>query len=279
MEYSVMKESNIGTGNYQIEVTMEGLPEDNGDARLDVFCKQLQLLDNILKKLDQYISNGEKTTQFRVIDLSHSSPARISIRPFVVSHKTDNRKLITNSFISAFQEIENGNIPDFLNVTILEDLEKFASPVGKTLSAIGIKVNQREINVNPIVVSVIKKYLSNADSCLTSYEGILEIIDIHRGKNIFRIFPVSMSQSIKCHFSNELLFEAKKAIGCKVSIEGIAKYATHENFPFEIEVSNIQIYPQEDELPKVQDLKGIAKDATDNLTSEEFVARNRDEWE
>ena len=43
-------------------------------------------------------------------------------------------------------------------------------------------------------------------------------------------------------------------------------------------MTDIEIYPDEKELPSLFDLCGIAPNASNNLSSEDFIREMRDEW-
>ena len=70
--------------------------------------------------------------------------------------------------------------------------------------------------------------------------------------------------------------EAREALGRKVRIFGELTYPRAGNFPRAVEVETIELLPEDDELPNLMDLRGIAPDITGDLSSEEHVRNLRD---
>ena len=111
-----------------------------------------------------------------------------------------------------------------------------------------------------------------------SITGTLEMVDIHT-RNKIRIYPIIGSKKIDCYFPDDLLEIAKVGVNRYVNVEGKFKYKRGQPFPYEVDVTHIEIYPEENELPTLFDLQGIAPDATGDVSSEDFVRRIRDnEW-
>ena len=108
---------------------------------------------------------------------------------------------------------------------------------------------------------------------------MLEQINIHDGANVFSIYPEIGPSRVQCHFGPSLFDKAISAVGERVSVSGTFKYKPEENFPYAVDVDDIDIYPREDELPTFDDLRGIAPDATGDILSEDFIAVRRDGWQ
>ena len=111
-----------------------------------------------------------------------------------------------------------------------------------------------------------------------SVTGMLEMLDIHT--NQFRIYPIVGAKKIDCYFSDDdLQQKVIAAINRYVNVEGEFKYKKFAKFPYAAKITDIEIYPNEKELPTLFDLYGVAPNATGNLSSESFVRKNRNnEW-
>ena len=55
------------------------------------------------------------------------------------------------------------------------------------------------------------------------------------------------------------------------------KYKRYANYPYEIVVEEMDVFPDEGELPTIYDLQGMAPDATHGVSSEVFIANIRSE--
>ncbi|EDN68927.1 hypothetical protein BGP_4210 [Beggiatoa sp. PS] len=86
------------------------------------------------------------------------------------------------------------------------------------------------------------------------------------------------AQNILCDFPKTLLQKAIAAIGHYVNVAGQYHYKYEHPYPYYVKVTEIEIYPDENQLPHLFDLRGIAPNATNGLNSEDFVRERRDEW-
>lgn len=62
--------------------------------------------------------------------------------------------------------------------------------------------------------------------------------------------------------------------------EGVkrTKRPSGASFPHQVQVTQIEAFPPESELPDWDDLRGMAPDATGELSSEAFIRELRDGW-
>lgn len=107
-------------------------------------------------------------------------------------------------------------------------------------------------------------------------EGRLEYVDIHGSRNLFRIHPAIGPDKIICSFPSDKIEKARQAINRKTRVCGELTYPAGSNFPKSVKVETIELLPEDDELPSLKDLRGIAPDITGDLSSEEFVRMLRD---
>lgn len=89
---------------------------------------------------------------------------------------------------------------------------------------------------------------------------------------IIFLYPIIDGEKISCH-SSDIFLRTKL-------LEGIDRYVNIEgefDYHNSVQVTDIEIYPNEEELPTLFDLRGVAPNATGNLSSEDFVRKNRNE--
>lgn len=110
-----------------------------------------------------------------------------------------------------------------------------------------------------------------------SISGMLELINIHASANTFRIYPIVGPKKVDCHFNKDKLDKAISGINHYVDVSGSLRRKSKDKFPYAMDVIEIEIYPDERELPSIFDLRGIAPNATGDIKSEDFVRRIRDE--
>jgi len=112
----------------------------------------------------------------------------------------------------------------------------------------------------------------------SAMNGTLELFNINKNNNLFNLYPVIGAQKIICDFPSSLLQKAITAMDHYVNVMGQYKYKSGHSYPYYVNVTDIEIYPDENELPSLFDLHGIAPNATNGLSSEDFVGGIRDEW-
>jgi hypothetical protein len=66
------------------------------------------------------------------------------------------------------------------------------------------------------------------------------------------------------------------AVGQFIEVHGIIHYKAVSTFPHQIDVKKLEVLPDEEELPSIFDLKGIAPGLTGGLSSEEFAQGLKD---
>lgn len=126
--------------------------------------------------------------------------------------------------------------------------------------------------------------LKRADSFAASGEiravgtlkGRLRRADAGGSRGKFRIDSLMRSESAQCAFPAGREEEFRRALGRKVLASGELHYPAGSNLPRSIKVETMEILPEDDELPSLADLRGIAPDITGDLSSEEFVRMLRD---
>jgi hypothetical protein len=256
---------------------VEGTERD-GHVRLDVFLQELRRLHGALSKVDASLVDGQRNSHFAVVGLSHSSPATVELEPRVEPNRQDVRPLVVGRLIDAIESVELGVVSNDTDYDLLADLRGLAAPVGSTLKAATLNVGGRSFDLTPDFARRIDAQLAEYESCVGTIEGMLERINVHADANVFTIYPDIGPRLVTCHFGHDLVETAVAAVKRRVAVTGLMRYRKLAAFPYQIDVTEIEIYDPEDSLPGWGDLRGIAPDATGNASSEDFLARFRDGW-
>ncbi|GJM43211.1 MAG: hypothetical protein DHS20C21_00530 [Gemmatimonadota bacterium] len=261
-----------------ITLTMLGPDDENGHVRLRDFLRQLDHLHSSLASIDRTLSGGEQTTYYRVVALSHSSPATVVLEPCPVSASTNATHAVTERFSDTINAIDRGAVPTETDIRTLRDLRSLAEAVGKGLGGVSIAVNDSVTELTPKFASTIDLALSDVLLEIGSVEGTVERFNVHNRANVFYLYPDVGPDSVACRFPDDLLSKAKAAIMAWVTVTGTLKSLTHRSFPHEIIVQNIEIRETDEGLPDPGDLRGVAPDATGSQSSEDFIRDNRNAW-
>ena len=111
--------------------------------------------------------------------------------------------------------------------------------------------------------------------CDSAFFGTLTATDIHRGHQ-FTIHNL-LGEKINCSFdkNKELLKKAKKHLGKKVHIYGVAHYVGGNPIPKEVKVNNIDEYRPPKKEVKFLDVYGMAPNATGGKSALDFLGNMR----
>lgn len=263
----------------QFSIAFKGTIEDNEHLHLSDFTKQLEVIRTVLNRIDFAVSKQSKqSTYYRIIDLSHSSPACVVLEAIPKTDREDYTTLIVGKFFRGLRDIINDKFPSDYDHRILKSLKKIH--LSRSITEIKLSYNSEDIFIPKNLATKIDDLLGeeNIEIMEESITGTLEMVDIHI-RNKIRIYPIIGAKKIDGYFPDDLLETAKAGVNRYVNVEGKFKYKRGQPFPYEVYVTYIEIYPEEDELPTLFDLQGIAPNATGGVSSEEFVRRIRDnEW-
>lgn len=261
-----------------ITLVIEGLPEDDGQVRLAAFLTELQNLNATLGRLDRDANDGKAASYFRIAELSYNSPARVTIDPHPLPGKPPTGLIVIESLNRISAALANGDNLLDLDAELLGDIRNLALPVGTKIRSATLLFNDNRIDLTPQIVSRVDAALAVDEECEGFLQGNLEQINLHLGANTFQIYPEVGPKKVACHFPSRLYDDAVSAVGRKVEVFGTLRYRARTDYPHQIEVTSIEAYPPEPDLPDWDDLRGRAPDATSGLSSEAFVRGLRDDW-
>lgn len=260
----------------KITVQLKGSVADNEDVRLADFIEELSAIREILSEIDQkIIKSSEPSTDYRIVDLSHFSPARVVIEAIPLEEDRDNSVAVVDKFFVGLKAIQQGKVPEEFESPLLERFKKLGRGFHRNIREVVISRDDSQISIRKNFEAEIVKIIGDDQLSSGSMTGMLEMINLHRGANKFNIYPFVGPDRLACHFSSSLLREAIDGLNQYVRVTGKLKYKQRDRFPYAIDVEEIEVFPGEDELPTIFDLRGIAPKATGDMSSVEFVRKLR----
>src|SRR5215204_4804475 len=122
-----------------ITLRLIGEPEDAGDVRFGAFIKKLEAMQDALSETDRVISQGERSVDFRVVDLQHASPSTVVLEAVPLDvESTDNAGLVIDSLFDTLVGVQNReDIPDYFDYDALQKF-KGLEPTGRGISEVVI---------------------------------------------------------------------------------------------------------------------------------------------
>lgn len=261
----------------KFKIQLLGATEDNEHIRLSDFIEELNAVREALQEIDRrFYGDGNQTTEYRIVDLSHSSPSAVVVEPVPIDKDKDNAAAIVDRLLDGIRKINTGTAPADFDSRLLEKVSHIARPYKKRVRQVQIIDDNGPIIISQTFEASIERIVGDDQVSDGSVDGSLEMINFHRGANKFNIYPTVGPDRVACHFPGDLLEKAIASVGRYVRVSGKLKHKTRDRFLYGIEVESVEALPDEASLPSFQELRGIAPDFTGGLTSEEFVRRLRD---
>jgi hypothetical protein len=262
----------------QIELVIEGLPEDGGRVRFSAFISELQSLSAAISRLDRDANEGRAGSYFRIVELSYNSPVRVVLEAQPMGHDPHIGYMLTQSLERAAGALGGSGDLLAMDAELLEDFRNLARPVGKNVRTAALLFNSTRLDLTQEIVQRVDNALAITEECEGAVEGMLEQINVHLGANTFHIYPDVGPRKVACNFPFHLYDDAVSAVGRRVEISGTLRYRARAQFPHQIVVSEIDAYAPLSDLADWEDLCGRAPDATGGISSEAFVRELRDGW-
>ena len=265
----------------KITFSLEGPEANDNHLELSVFAEKVGQFLNVLKNS---VKDGSERVTFHVVGLSHSSPATIVCEPrfrdTLLPANDATFGDIRKSFVS-IQESGAWGLSD-ASLFAFERLAKFSSD----------EIARAEIQImgsdseEPVICRLDKHFneklreaRSDERTVINTIDGKLEQINIHNRANMFKIYAsLPAVFSVRCKFPQDLLRKVQSSLGKFVSVSGECLYRPDARFPYKIDVREMYVLPPSERLPSLEDLYGVAPEATGDKTTEEFVKESRNAW-
>lgn len=263
-----------------IIITIESAESDREHVSLNDFSFQLEALRKVLSNTESSLSGEQAEIDWQIVDLKHSSPAEIVLRPIDTRIDTDKEDIVfetVNKVISSLKMLsEDASPPVKMNQQLLGHYKNFSNKVQKGILRVSLKSETDKVKVNENVKAAIDAVTLSETKSIGTVEGRLEFLNIHANQNIFRIYSAIPPEKVNCFFPPDKIEEAREALGRKIRVSGELTYPKGDDFPRDVKVQTIELFPDDDDLPGLADLRGMAPDITGDLSSEEFVRNLRD---
>jgi hypothetical protein len=264
---------------YQVTLSLEGLPGNQGEVRLGDLVFELQALNALLLGLDRGASPDRKvSTEYRVVDLRRTNPTQVTVGGTPRAGAPDVRAVVFGRPFETLERLAKGETTGF-DYDLLEDLKQLMEPVGKRVSKAALVSNGYRADLTTEIRESITRLLEPQYISHGFIQGRLEAANVHQSANTFKLYPRVGPIKLTGHFPETLSAQIGAALGNDVIVSGQLKYRSDEPHAFAIEAETIEVLPDPETLPSFFDLLGAAPDITEGLSSEEWLALRRAEFE
>lgn len=234
------------------------------------FIKQIDAMRQLLALSDPLGADA------RIVKMHMNSPATVVME----AGGAEGTESYLSNFITGLEAVVvGGEAPRQFARPVFEALKDFAGVVGKSVRSATIEACGRTIIIDVAARKRIEAVFGADTSSEGSVDGMLEAINVHGKKNTFALYPVVGASRITCKFDDFLLPDVRPALGKYVIIRGELKYRWREKFPYEARAKKIEICDDWEAQPSFVDILGIAPSATDGVASEDFIRKERHDWQ
>jgi len=261
----------------EFRIRFRGSETDEEHVRLPEFVKQLEAVYSALNHTEELVTQSRQHAVFyRVTDLSHSSPATVAIEAVSSDPASDVASMVVSKFLGGLRSILTDNrIPKDFDRRTLESYKGLTSALKRNLSEMTFLQGDTKLSVTTRLEHSIDHLIGPDILYMGSIKGQIESVNIHN-KSRFSIYPAIGPTKVECRFSDDLFPVVKEALSRQVIVRGTQHFKALDPFPYAITVEELEIYPEEDQLPSLWDLKGRAPRFTGDMDSVSFVRASRD---
>lgn len=259
---------------------MEGLEEDDGDMRISVFLDKIDALRMALQELDKQLGGiDQPTLDYVVSDLSHSSPAAITLSPSAAAGLAAHQQNVFSTFCTILEAARTGVLRDLrVGHEILTKILKLAEGSGNRFKTMWISRQGKVVTaITEETAAAVQELLAKEIHALGSVKGRVERYNSHNKEMHFYLYP-ALGDRVRCVFREEMRENASTAVEQTVVVNGMLSYWEGSFYPHQVAVAEIEILAKNDELATLSSLGGAAPDATGNQSAVDFLRSHRDGW-
>lgn len=259
-------------------LAVEGPEQNEHHPDGHAFAEKIKQFLDFLKS--SAAESGQNDIAFRLVDLSHDSPAKVVFEP-VLKNGTEEDAVIAgfNLHLQSTLSKQYDDVPH----QVLSDMAKFAKniPMKIASTTVGIVANGadrgNEYRFNGHLSQTMEEILRVGEIAETNtVDGILDRINVHGSTRDFTLDTgLPIAKNVKCKFEDGLFDKVQSALSKFVSVHGKCFYRPDAAFPYKVNVANLELLPPSKDLPTLSDLQGIAPGATGGKSPEEFLRKLR----
>jgi hypothetical protein len=247
----------------RITVKIKGSAEDGGFPRLSEFLKQLDAIKVALKHTERLVSGSEeRSVYFRIVELSMASPATVVLEETPIRSQNKRGALpkvaISQKLVSMLRQIDRrGTLPrNVKDLAALEAYRNVGTLLHKHVEEVTIASSSQAVSIGEAFNQKIDKIIGPDQILEGSLTGVLLAINLHNTTR-FEIYPAVGPSKVACDFPPTLKTRVIEGLDRNVRVIGKLRYKHWAPYPHAITAEDVEIFPPEDELPTLSDLRGL----------------------
>lgn len=234
-------------------------------ARIDLeqLLEAVTALLGILRDVDsESTSRAGGALTWEVTDLAGGS-AHIELLPVPKDERVQREagSLVVKRFAHGIQAIRNGGErPPYFTNQALRYARKLTSLVREDgFEGIAIRAGGESIQMDQTVARNVDDLIEGALVSIGSVEGDLKTVSL-AGLNYFNVYDAVTGAPLRCTFPPAMIEQVRAALGRRVVVHGTFTGRPGAE-PSTLRVDDLEVVPDEFELPTVDAVRGILKHA------------------
>lgn len=254
----------MGVSKRRITVQIKGSAEDGGYPRLTEFLQQLDAVKSALKHTERLLSGSEDgSVYYRIVKLGMSSPAIVVLEETPIRTGDKRAKLphvpITERLVTTLLNIERrGTFPKAADLPALEAYRNVGTLLHRHVEAVTIKSAGKTVSIGEEFNKKIDKIIGPDELIEGSITGLLLAINLHNTTR-FEVYPPVGPKRVVCDFPTAMKKRVIEGLDRNVRVYGRLRYKHWADLPHAISADDLEVFPPDEELPTLFDLRGIAK--------------------
>ena len=256
---------------------------DREEISLKALIRAFRDILGFLEDLDASVSEDPRgTVQWEVAVLQKTSPPLLGLVGHPKRPSSDQGAVLAN--FSRRVKVECLDSIDMLTVdakraqalsdSALRRVRNLAVQ-SKRLGKIDVYTDDRRVPITEKTLDAIEKLTAKKHESVGSVLGRLETIAVHRDTEI-RVWDENTNRPVRCRYPIDLEDTVKALLRARVLVSGLVTFNPASQ-PVRVEVSSIERYSDETELPTIEQMSGLLPDATGGRTLAEYLEHLRDD--
>lgn len=205
----------------RITIRLVGVSEEGGDLRIGALLKKFDALKAALRATDRVISQGDQLFDYRVVNLSHSSPSTMEVDPVPLEMEAmGDSTLLVDTFFGVLTGIqESSEIPQGFGYNDLKNFRKL-EPETEAVPEVVISRNGYDLPLAKDWSKRVEVALGPDQYAIGSVTGMLEQLNVHGKNRRFTVYPTFGEPVLRCAFGKELRDDVVQAVDRYVEVTG-----------------------------------------------------------
>jgi hypothetical protein len=264
----------------QIVLELEGPQAEGGHVRLHDLLEELQALKAALDSVDkQYEATKKAVLYYRVVNLTHSSPIRVTLQPVAKQRRLQKKEVDVvarhHRFFEKLQAVRDNNPPEDMEIETLDAFKRLVQKKDQAFTRATIYNGAAKVELNDEFRHNVDTLLQGDQCSYGTMTGKLQALNVH-GQITFWIYPSHGPRRVYCTLPSEKRKQMLSSVDRLVRVRGRKLFRPMANFPHRIDAVDFETLEDTCESADLLNLRGTVETEEGSV---EMIRKIRDEWE